>query len=197
MDELWANIVGYEGRYQISTEGNVRSIDRNFICKGKNQYKNFISNRNYKGKIIKPILDKKGYLYVCLCKNNIKEVRMIHRLVAQTFINNSEKKLQVNHKNGIKTDNRVENLEWVTAKENIEHAYNNNLFKNQLKHLKKVQKENKKRILQYDLKGNFIREWESISIAKRILKISAHIGCCCSGKRKTAGGFIWKYKESK
>ena len=191
--ELWADIKNYENYYQVSNFGRIRSLNRKFECNGKNQYSSFKTVKTYKGKIIKPLLDNRGYFYVFLCKNNVKKNIPIHRLVAKTFIPNPENKPQVNHIDGNKTNNNVTNLEWATCSENIQHAYRNNLFTNQLESLKKIQKNNEKSVLQYDLNGNFIKEWESIKEAKKELKVSSHISCCCNGKRKTAGGYIWKF----
>lgn len=107
--EVWKDINGYEGLYQVSNLGNVKSL------------------KYGKERILKPDVSKFGYLFVDLCKNNICKSFRVHRLVAIVFIPNLENKEQVNHINGIKTDNMVQNLEWVTAKENIQHAYDNGL----------------------------------------------------------------------
>lgn len=111
MEEIWKDITGYEGLYQISNLGNVVSL-------------NF--NRENKRKQLKK-LTRTGYYYVCLSKNNVKKNKNLHRIIAEHFIPNPENKPQINHKNGIKKDNRIENLEWVTSKENMVHAWKNNL----------------------------------------------------------------------
>lgn len=87
------------------------------------------SDKYTERKILSPRANKRGYLYVNLCNNGKYKSISIHRLVAQAFIPNTENKPEVNHINGIKTDNRVENLEWVTKSENIQHAFDNNLNK--------------------------------------------------------------------
>lgn len=111
--EIWKPIEGFP-KYKVSNLGRVKSLG-------------FINNLGHfrKGIILKPWDDGKGYLKVQLHKKSFR----VHRLVAQEFIPNPENKPQVNHKNGIKSDNRVENLEWVTNAENTQHAYDNGLYK--------------------------------------------------------------------
>jgi hypothetical protein len=116
--EIWKPITGFE-MYEISNFGNVRS---------------FINNRYGVCEVSHPIKltkSKKGYLYVCLGKNKFGNsiLRTVHRLVAEEFIKNTEDKPQVNHKNGVKHDNDVDNLEWVTNQENRDHAIANNYWK--------------------------------------------------------------------
>ena len=121
-EEIWKDIKGYEGLYQVSNQGQVRSLTH--------YASNGVAIIEYKGKIIKSWLDgRKHYLLVVLSngKNNKKKF-LVHRLVAETFIKNPKHKKEVNHKNGNKTDNCVENLEWVTSKENKQHAYNNGFY---------------------------------------------------------------------
>lgn len=117
MEEIWKDIEGYEGYYQVSSFGNVRGIDR--VVFQQNNRKRF-----WKGKPIH-IRTKVGYSYVQLCKNQIQIDYRVHRLVAIAFIETSDRALQVNHKNGVKTDNRVENLEWCTSSYNQRHSFEN------------------------------------------------------------------------
>lgn len=120
MEEIWKDIEGYEDLYQVSNLGNVRSLDRE-VFNGKVYYTKL-------GKKLKFFSDKNGYFCLHLAKNNKQSTKKVHRLVAQTFIVNPNNKPEVNHKNGIKNDNRVENLEWVTGSENIQHAYRTGLM---------------------------------------------------------------------
>lgn len=108
MEEIWKDIKGYEGKYQISNLGRVKSL-------------------NYNTKILKYNSDGHGYLKVILYKNNKRKSHRVHRLVAEAFIPNLEDKNQVNHINGNKQDNRAFNLEWCTAKENVQHSLNTGL----------------------------------------------------------------------
>lgn len=133
-----------------------------------------------------PSITRNGYLMVVLCVNKKQKAFNIHRLVANTFIPNIEMKSQVNHINGIKTDNRVENLEWVMPKENTNKAYEIGLKKTG-KHLY-----NTRWIYQFDLNMNFIKKWESMAQASKELKISqGDISKCCNGKRNSCGNYIW------
>jgi hypothetical protein len=117
MKEIYKDIKGYEDRYQVSNIGNIKS--KKIIL-----YPNITQPQVYPEKILKLEETKKGYLRVMLAKNGVHKKIYVHRLVAQHFIPNIKNKAQVNHKNGTKADNRVENLEWVTMLENIAH-YNN------------------------------------------------------------------------
>lgn len=120
MSDEWKDIVGYEGYYKISNTGEIKSLER-FTKSNKTR------SRKVPAKIINFRIDKDGYKTRTLCKDAKKYKISEHRLVALTFLPNPNNLLQVNHKNGIKTDNRVENLEWCTDSENKRHALDNDL----------------------------------------------------------------------
>jgi len=119
-NEIWRDIQNYEGRYQVSNLGNVKSLDR---------FSNFKNSKSlYKGKLLKQgkhscnrTIDM-SYRVVSLSKEGKGKMFYTHRLVAETFIDNPENKKDVNHINGIRHDNRLENLEWVTRLENVKHS---------------------------------------------------------------------------
>jgi len=111
-NEIWKVVIGYEGLYQVSNFGNVKSLGNEF---------------SRKERLLKPSLQSKGYFNVVLQKNGKRKTVLVHRLVAEHFIPNIKNKPQVNHINGIKTDNRAENLEWLSHRENLDHAIENNL----------------------------------------------------------------------
>lgn len=200
--EIWKPVAGYEGLYEVSSYGRVRSLDR-------------IDSNNHplKGVIIKPYISNSGYLLVGLYKQQKRDRKLLHRLVAEAFIPNPDNKPEIDHINTIKTDNTVflnedgsinydkTNLRWVTKKENM----NNPLTKTKMqinarkpstgKYGKKHHRS--KPIIQYDKEGNFIKEWDCANDVERVLGISnKHIGSVCLGKRKSCGGYIWKYKNA-
>lgn len=158
-----------------------------------------ISHKKQNKKILKGYKNTKGYLLVDLNKN--KRAVKIHRLVALAFINNEHNKPQVNHKDGNKLNNHIDNLEWVTNSENQKHA-----IKNGLKKIKKgienyqYDKEHHtcKKVLQYDLNGNFISEYVSLASAARAVNLASYsnISKVCRGIHKTASGYVWKFKEN-
>lgn len=178
--EIWRDVVGYEGLYQVSNYGNVKSLSRE-VDNGNGTYFT-------KEKILKPMENHKGYLGVELQD----KWHFIHRIVATTFIENPENKPQVNHIDCDKKNNRVENLEWCTNSENQIHAYKNGL---------NVRSDNagrpKQKIMQLDMNDNLIKIYESIADAEKETGIK-NISYVINGKRKKAGGFKWKkYSEFK
>lgn len=176
--EIWKDILGYEGLYQVSNFGRVKSLER--LIK---YTENKIVLR--KCRIIKTNTNKCGYVYVVLHKDGIKKMKTIHRLVAEAFLDNPDNLPQVNHKDENKLNNSVENLEWCDAKYNVN--YGTALTRRTIKKSKIV--------YQYDLKGNFIREWSSTMECGRNGYNQGSVSACCRGKRKYHKDCIWKYKE--
>lgn len=181
--EKWKKIKDYD--YEVSTDGRIRSIDR--ITNTALKHQKYVIK---KGKILKPIIKKSGYLNICLCKENIKKTAAVHRLVAETFIPKVNGKDFINHKNAIKTDNRVSNLEWCSSKENTQHALKLGLIIN--KHRKKI--------LCIELNKAFDSSYQAsqwlneniYSNSKNIRDMSRNIRAVCSGKRNRAFGYKWK-----
>ena len=182
MEEVWRDVKGYEGLYRVSNLGRV------------------ISNRINCGepKEIAQTKNSKGYFSCQLWKNNIPATKRINRLVAEAFIPNPLDKKEVNHKDADKSNNSVENLEWVTRQENMQHAKEHNLLKTRpwTEMEKIVHCLSKKSFLfQLDMEGKVITVWPSANVAGKMLKISpSHISECCreNGKRKSANGFKWQ-----
>lgn len=179
MEEIWKDIKGYEGLYQVSNLGRVRSIER--TIKHKSTYGGLYHIR---GQILKLKQDK-GYLRIGLKKDNIKKYYSIHRLVAEAFIPNPHNYAQINHKDENPKNNEVNNLEWCTAKYNIN--YGTGMQRRKAKQSIKIN--------QYDLSGNYIRTWDCINDAIRQYKGNTQICQCCKGKRKYASGYKWKYAD--
>ena len=166
-NEVWKDIKGYEGHYQVSDKGRVKSV------------------KFGKERILKPVRDTKGYLAVQLCKNGEIKRCFVHRLVAQTFIQNPNNLPHINHKDEDKTNNSVQNLEWCDSK------YNNNYGT----HNQRVAEKRSKPVLQYTLDCEFVKEWKSQSDVERNLGYSQrNISACCRGKYKSLYGYVWKYK---
>jgi hypothetical protein len=152
------------------------------------------SKKNYGLKKLQGAIKPNGYVKVCFRKDGKNCNALVHRLVAETFISNPENKPYVNHKNGIKTDNRVENLEWVTDSENKYHSYR--VLKNKGPWAGKFGKDSQRAKIVLQIKdGEVIAEFYGTYEAMRKTGIhNSQICECCNGKHKTAHGYQWKYK---
>ena len=188
MIEIWKDITGYEGLYQVSNLGRIKSL------------KKYHGKSLRKEAIIKQHLTKKNYYKVVLSKDKINKNVEVQRVVAEAFLNKKDfkcyptedrnliniDKLEVNHIDENKINNKVENLEWCSRKYNANYGERG----------KKASKSLGKKIIQYTKDEEFVKEWESIKEATEKLHLYG-IGRVCRGKAKSSGGYIWKYKEVK
>lgn len=168
--EVWRDIPEYEGLYQVSNYGNVKSLARN-NC-----------NVCLKDRILKYSKNHQGYKQVALFKKSKQKSFKIHKLVALAFIPNPNNYPCINHIDGNKQNNCVDNLEWCTYSHNNKEAYRLGLNKVS------------KKVNQYDLDNNFIKQWDSLADVQRELKICAiNISRVCRGMLNKTGGFKWRY----
>ena len=172
MKEIWRDVKGYEGLYQVSNCGRIKSLPRNGTIKAE--------------RILKQTIDSTGYLIVGLHKNNKAKKVCVHWVVANAFIPRRENDEVINHIDGNKYNNKLSNLERCTQSHNVKESFRLGLEKPY----------NEKKVLQYDLSGKFLKEWKSGAEAGRQLKISqGNIRACCRKVAKTAGKYIWRFKE--
>jgi len=177
--EEFRAVKDYEGYYEISNLGRLKSLSRLVRCNGKLNSK----MKKTKEKIMSPVLDKDGYVDIIMQNKGMFKHGKIHRLVAFAFIPNPKNYKYINHKNEIKDDNNVINLEWCTQKYN--NSYNNGMVKrNKLK---------RKPIIQYDLDMNIVNNWDSTMSASRNGFCSSNISSCLRGVTKTHKGFKWEF----
>jgi len=173
--EIWLPVEGYEGIYEISDFGRVRSL--NYKLTGETR-------------ILRLRKNKDGYLQVDLRKDGKKKTFKVHRLVALAFVPNMFGLNEVNHINEDKTDNREENLMWCDSKENINWG-----TRNQRVREKNTNGKCSKPLLQFSKSGDFIQDWPSASEVERVLGFfQGGISMCCLGKTKSYKGFVWKYE---
>ena len=204
MEEIWKDILGYEGIYQVSNLGNVKSLDRDYIAGSGS-----IIHRNEH--FIKPSKNTKGYLIVRLFKNGKSRTMLVHRLVAEAFIPNPDNKPQVDHINGDKKLNVVSNLRWATNEENCRnpntiwktHRLHTEEWKQRMSTLKKgkapskqcleeARKKNSKSIEQYDKNGCLIESYDSLTEASISLGVSINSISSSIKRNGTCNGCYWK-----
>ena len=170
--EEWKDIKGFEGYYQVSNHGRVRSLPRYT----KNRYSVMLK----KGVILTPMIDRNGYCGVRLQKNGKGYSKLIHRLVAEAFIPNPKSYREINHIDEDKSNNLADNLEWCSRDYNMNYGERPKIYAMPVK--------------QYTITGNFVNEFDSIQDAMR--KTGVHAGnicACCHGRYKSAGGYKWKF----
>lgn len=187
--EIWKPVVGYEGLYDVSSLGRVRSLGRVIVQKNGKRIK-------IRERILKPAIQNRGYEFVSLSNSLGLKLKLVHQLVGKAFIPNPDNKPFIDHINGNRRDNRVENLRWCTPKEN-------NNFELARKHasdglLGKTGRlcPNSKKVNQYTLDGTFIRSYYGTCEASRETGIR-NISRACLSPTRTAGGYIWKYDNIK
>lgn len=187
MEEIWKDIAGYEGYYQISNLGNVKSLSR---VVGKSNGKNYRVTE----KLRKSFLNGNGYPMVSLAKGSIVNV-FVHRLLAEAFIPNPENKPQVNHKDSNKTNYSIENLEWVTNKENAQHHARSSHFKPPGLGRTGRKHQSSRPVIRLDLNGKLIKCYESIHLAAKDLgTTTSNICSCLKGRYQTHLGSKWEYE---
>lgn len=196
--EVWKDILGFEGIYKISDKGRVKRLPGKIVCKNG-------VIKKLKETILRPQKYSNGYLFYNLSVKGSNKCLNAHRLVAKAFLPNESNKREVNHINEDKTDNRVENLQWVTHKENINHGTaiarrvqnsnfkgsNNPMFGN----IGKLNPRSKP-LIQYDLDGNAIKEFDSVASVNRELGFDlSSLYAVLNNRRPVYKNFHWKYKS--
>ena len=187
MEEIWKDIDGYEGKYQVSNLGRVRSLPRTHdIIREKNG--SFIYHR--KEKMLAPRIDRYGYQHVNLYDNEQHMKRhSVHRLVAKAFIPNPEHLPTVNHKDENKQNNRADNLEWMSISEN-----NNYGTRGQRIGMANARK--RKAVVQLNMDGREVNRFVSLNEASRVTGISlGSIGKCANGENHSAGEYRWRFAQ--
>lgn len=186
MNEEWRNIEGYEGLYQVSNFGRVKSLNYN--------------NTNQE-KILSQFGNGKGYLFVNLYKERKMKNCYVHRLVAQAFLDNTNNYPMINHKDENKENNCVDNLEWCTQQYNVNYgtaqarriANTDYKAKTAKMDYKAIAEKQSKQVYQYDKQCNLIKIWKSTMECDRNGFNSSAISTCCNGKRNSHKGFVWSY----
>ena len=192
LQEEWKDIAGYEGLYQISSHGNVRSVPR----------------KGTRGGAVLASYGSSGYLQTHLCRDGIAKTFQVHRIVATHFLENPYELPEVNHKDENKTNNHADNLEWCdriynqnfgTAIERMvaNHNYAESAKKSAAHHdYKEVGRKQGRRVLQIDAGGNIVKRWDSIrSAAAHFGNSPGNIVAACKGRYKESCGYRWEYEE--
>lgn len=177
-NEVWRDIEGYEGKYQVSNMGRVKSLPKQ---DGFYQIKH--------ERILKPIPTKNGYLRVHLRNSSKQDIVLIHRLVAMLFVKNPNGFKVVNHKDENKFNNRADNLEWCT------HVYNVNYGTGIKRRTEKFRMEHSRSVDMFDLNGNYIRTYDCMRDVRNDGFSPSNVFACCVGRYKQHHGYKWRYSN--
>lgn len=170
--EVFLSVAGYDGLYEVSNLGNIKSLRS--------------------GKLLKQANNREGYKLVSLTKNGKSKAFSVHRLVALAFIPNPENLPEINHKDETHDNNCADNLEWCTRKYNLNYG----TYRERMSKTQKEAGTHNKSVSAYDKDGKFVKSYDSITKAEKELEIGKNcISQCLRGKQKTAGGYIWKYNK--
>lgn len=188
MREIWKDVVGYEGLYQVSNFGRVKHLEYTFTnCSGSHVVKE---------KIINSYLQNNGYRLCHLYKKNTRKMFLLHRLVAEAFIPNPNNYPIINHKDSNPQNCEVSNLEWCTYSYNAKYSYDTTNRKEKMNWKKGKENANSKPVYATDKDGNILFHFDCIMDAQRSLGIlNSGIVACLKRKTKTAGGYIWHYEK--
>jgi hypothetical protein len=191
MKEQWTDIEGYDGLYQVSSQGNVKSLERTFLFG-----KDYQIEQRHPERLLTIRTYKKGYKYVGLSKNGEVRKFKVHRLVAQAFIPNPNNLPCIDHKNGVRGDNRVENLHWVDAFENMNNPHTLKASRESKLGARNPMKMKQRPVLMIDRTSKqVVGEYEGCKAAARELGLdSSVISRCCRSANRTYRGFIFRYK---
>ena len=172
--EIWKPVVGYEGLYEVSSIGRIRSVDRTVFQQGRNQH--------YKGCVMTTFMNNSGYKAIRLSKGNKKKGKLVHRLVAEAFLPNPSGFPCVNHKDEVKINNDVDNLEWCSLEYNVNYGSST----------KRRAVKMGKPIYTYSLKGEYLATFFSIREAERVTGVKRQTIGAVINKNKTAGEMFWR-----
>lgn len=196
-EKIWKPIIGFEGLYEVSNIGEIRSLNKTVKC--RNRFNKNTSIRIIKGRILKQVDTGHGYLQVCLRKNNKNYSLYVHRLVAEVFIQNPKNMPFINHIDENKSNNKVSNLEWCTAQYNCNYGTRTErILKNRKSPDFNLSNNPKaKRVEMYSLDNIYQMTFNSIKEAFIYLNlknaVQSNVSNVCNGKLKTAYKHIWKW----